>query len=215
MSHDFAKQRPLPGQGVRQRPLRAATRAGELPAQSHWGWFLSGIFCGFLIVGIGYLGLVKLDGSTSEPAQTAGSSEEAPLRPVIDYGFYQELVNAEVAVPQPVLPEDAAAATAAATTPADPAAASTEGSTDASVASAEDSVRYLLQAGSFQDRQDAENRRVKVLLLNMEANVVPGVVSGRTWYRVQVGPFQGRTLAEAARATLSENNIDSIPLLLR
>ena len=76
-------------------------------------------------------------------------------------------------------------------------------------------MRYLLQAGSFQDREDAENRRVKILLLNMDASVVPGVVSGRTWYRVQVGPFNGRNLADAARDALSENNIDSIPLQLR
>jgi cell division protein FtsN len=214
MSHDFAKQRPHPGQGLQQRPLRAAaTRAGEQPpSQSHWGWFLSGIFCGFLIVGIAYLGIVRLDGSVNETPQSAEAAEETtPRRPVIDYGFYQELANAEVAVPQP----PAAAAPDTAATQTSNSESSKPGSEAAAVARVEDSVRYLLQAGSFQDRQDAENRRVKVLLLNMEANVVPGVVSGRTWYRVQVGPFQGRTLAEAARVTLSENNIDSIPLLLR
>jgi hypothetical protein len=30
-----------------------------------------------------------------------------------------------------------------------------------------------------------------------------------------VGPFNGRNLADVARDALSENNIDSIPLLLR
>lgn len=210
MSHDFAKQRHA--QGARQRPLRAATRADEQHSQGHWGWFLSGIFCGFLIVGVGYLGLVQLDDQLTESSQSAAEGDSAARRPVIDYGFYEELANAEVIVPVP-----AAAATAANSETAPPAAseAASTATPDIAVAQTADSIRYLLQAGSFQDRQDAENRRVKVLLLNMEANVVPGVVSGRTWYRVQVGPFQGREPAEVARATLSENNIDSIPLLLR
>ncbi len=74
---------------------------------------------------------------------------------------------------------------------------------------------YLLQAGSFQDRQEAEERRAKITLMNMGTEIVPGVVAGRTWYRVQVGPFAGRDSAEDARKELSANNIDSIPLLMR
>lgn len=212
MSHDFAKQRQV--QGTRPRPQRAATRTGETPQQGHWGWFLSGIFCGFLIVGIGYLGLIRLDNTITETAQAPGAGSEPVTRPTIDYGFYEELANAEVAVPAPVIPGEAAAA-GEVQGRSDATPEQTAGTEVAATAAVEDSVRYLLQAGSFQDRQDAENRRVKILLLNMEANVVPGVVSGRTWYRVQVGPFNGRSLADTARDALSENNIDSIPLLLR
>ena len=213
MSYDFAKQRQP--QGTRSRQQRAATRTSETAQQGHWGWFLSGIFCGFLIVGIGYLGIIKLDTAASETAQNAGSTDEPATRPTFDFGFYDELANAEVEVPQPVIPGEAPADGAAPATDAAATAQTATTETAAAVAQVEDSVRYLLQAGSFQDREDAENRRVKILLLNMEANVVPGVVSGRTWYRVQVGPFNGRNLADVARDALSENNIDSIPLLLR
>lgn len=212
MSHDFAKQRQAPG--TRSRPQRAATRTSEAPNQGHWGWFLSGIFCGFLIVGIGYLGIIKLDTTVSETSQTAGATGEPVARPTFDFGFYDELANAEVEVPLPVIPgEPGEAGTVAASDAAGAEQSATE--TSAAVAQVEASVRYLLQAGSFQDREDAENRRVKILLLNMEANVMPGVVSGRTWYRVQVGPFNNRSLADVARDALSENNIDSIPLVLR
>jgi cell division protein FtsN len=211
MSHDFAKQRQPTG--TRSRPQRYATRTSELPSQSHWGWFLSGIFCGFLIVGIGYLGLIKLDTAITETAQAPGAASEPANRPTIDYRFYEELANAQVAVP---VPETAGEAAAAGAVQGREEPASQDAQTEpAVVAQVEDNVRYLLQAGSFQDRQDAENRRVKILLLNMEASVVPGVVSGRTWYRVQVGPFNGRSVADTARNALSENNIDSIPLLLR
>jgi cell division protein FtsN len=76
-------------------------------------------------------------------------------------------------------------------------------------------VNFLLQAGSFQDKLEADERRAKITLLNMSAEIVPGVVAGRTWYRVQVGPFNGRNAAEDARKHLSASNIDSIPLLMR
>lgn len=215
MSHDFAKQRQAPG--TRPRPQRAATRTSEAPNQGHWGWFLSGIFCGFLIVGVGYLGIIKLDTTATEQARNQNSAGEPATRPTFNFGFYEQLENAEVQVPIPAIPGETAAAGAAPPTavpgleqaPGTPALAGVD---QAQVA---ESVRYLLQAGSFQDREDAENRRVKILLLNMDASVVPGVVSGRTWYRVQVGPFNGRNLADAARDALSENNIDSIPLQLR
>jgi cell division protein FtsN len=49
----------------------------------------------------------------------------------------------------------------------------------------------------------------------MNASVVPGMVSGRTYHRVQVGPFASRRNAEEARDQLSANNIDSIPLVIR
>src|SRR5690606_34846738 len=78
-----------------------------------------------------------------------------------------------------------------------------------------DMPRYLLQAGSFQNQQDAEGRRASIILLNLDANVVPGVVAGKTWHRVQVGPFNGRQAAENARDSLSANNIDTIVLRVR
>lgn len=78
-----------------------------------------------------------------------------------------------------------------------------------------DNFQYLLQAGSFQSNSDAESHRARIILLNMDARVVPGTVSGQTWYRVQVGPFAGRQSAEAARDNLAANAIESIPLRMK
>lgn len=165
-----------------------------------------GIFTGFLVVGVGYVGIIKLDTEIIEAARTTAGNSDAPARPTINFGFYDELANAEVEVSAPPPPK-----------------ADTSGNVQgrpaveqiAAVQANEDAVKYLLQAGSFQNRQDAENHRVKILLLNMEANIVPGIVSGRTWYRVLAGPFNGRSSAETAQAVLSESNIDSIRLLSR
>lgn len=191
MAQDFAKHRPAPASGKRKASTRAATRS-EPAKTTHWNWFSTGLVCGVLVALIAYLGIVKLDTEINEIAQNP-TTDGPTAKPAINFGFYDELANTEVMVNQP----PAATADSSATT------------------AAAETVWYLLQAGSFQDRQDAENRRAKVILMNMSANIVPGVVSGRTWHRVQVGPFAGRREAEEARDVLSESNIDSIPLLMR
>ena len=50
--------------------------------------------------------------------------------------------------------------------------------------------------------------------MNMNVTVSQGVVGGRTFYRVQVGPIAGRQNAQAARDILSGNGIDSMLLQL-
>ncbi|HWK55487.1 MAG TPA: SPOR domain-containing protein [Hyphomicrobiales bacterium] len=201
MAQDYASYRDKPLQ--RQGRPRAATRTPP-PASSHWNWYVAGVLSALFVVFIGYIGIANLgqDSTTEASAQPVVITEEN----IPTFSFYSELANASVDVgPAPALPAtpDITPGTATTTTPA-----TTTASTEAQIA-------YLLQAGSFQDRQDAENRRAKIILLNMNATIEPGVVSGRTWQRVQVGPFQGRQSAEEARALLSENNIDSIPLIMR
>lgn len=204
MAQDFAKKRVAAEAG--RRPVRAATRLAEDGPTTHWNWFFSGLFCGFLVIGIGYLGLIRLDTSADNLAADAGDAGATAQgnRPVFDFGFYGELENAEIAVSTPAASESPAAS-----------AGTVDGRDEAPPPAPAAAVARYLQAGSFQDRQDAENRRAKIILLNMNASVVPGVVSGRTWHRVQVGPFNGRAAADDARDVLSENNIDSIPLLVR
>lgn len=198
MAQDYASYRDRDRQPQRQGRPRAATRTPP-PASSHWNWYIAGVLSALFVVFIGYIGIVNLGGenTTEASAQPVVITEEN----IPTFSFYSELANASVDVgPAPAPPGTAE------TTPA---------TTTAASANAEAQIAYLLQAGSFQDRQDAENRRAKIILLNMSATIVPGVVSGRTWQRVQVGPFQGRQSAEEARALLSENNIDSIPLIMR
>jgi hypothetical protein len=139
------------------------------------------------------------DAATTPPATVATSTATTSAASTTNAAA--NLATPPAATPPLTSAPAATAAPAAATPAAAPASA--------------DARQYLLQAGSFQDRQDAESRRAKIILLNLNANVVPGVVAGRTWQRVQVGPFNGRQSAEQARALLSENNIESIPLIVR
>ena len=201
MAQDFAKQRPPQPQAARKNG-----KPGSRPQHksSHWGWFFGGIIAGAVLTGGGYIGFLRYQ-ATNPAALDAANSAQAPVElPDFDFGFYRELATTEVTVS---VPEE--------TPPADqPAPAASSAAPPAQVAQ-QAAVNYLLQAGSFQDKQEADERRAKITLMNMGAEIVPGVVAGRTWYRVQVGPFTGRDNAEEARKELSANNIDSIPLLMR
>ena len=77
----------------------------------------------------------------------------------------------------------------------------------------EENFTYLLQAGSFKISSDAESRRVKLLLLNLNASVERiDLGNGEKWHRVLVGPFDDTSSMAYARTKLSENQIDSLLL---
>ena len=71
-------------------------------------------------------------------------------------------------------------------------------------------THYLLQSGSFQIKADAETRRGTLLLLNMPANIVEAQINNKTWYRVIVGPYPQRGLAQQAASKLRARDIRSI-----
>ncbi|MFN3586740.1 MAG: SPOR domain-containing protein, partial [Moraxellaceae bacterium] len=81
-------------------------------------------------------------------------------------------------------------------------------------ASAEaDRTSYLLQAGSFRSEQEADRRRAQVLLLGLPVKTLKVAVSpGEERFRVVVGPFKGKEAAEAARASLRANGVDTLTL---
>jgi cell division septation protein DedD len=240
MAQDYARHRD---RNAARGGRRAATRM-QPPASTHWNWYIAGVLSGLFAVFIGYVGIANFGGQApgETPVQQVVVAEED--LPVFSFYQELANASVDVATPAGTAPpatttaqtppkqDNATAAkptaaaatptTAAATAPVEtpppatsPAATPPPATTVATAPASSDTRQYLLQAGSFQDRQDAESRRAKIILLNLNANVVPGVVAGRTWQRVQVGPFSGRQNAEAARALLSENQIDSIPLIVR
>ena len=72
---------------------------------------------------------------------------------------------------------------------------------------------YLIQVSSFKNEADAENLRVKLMLLNFE--VFTEVYEKSTddiWHRVVVGPFANKRESSQARRKLTDNNYDSLLL---
>ena len=68
--------------------------------------------------------------------------------------------------------------------------------------------KYYLQAGSFQDTEDAENLKAKIAMLGMEAYVQSADLSEKgMWHRVRVGPFTKIDAINKARSSLVQSGI--------
>lgn len=75
---------------------------------------------------------------------------------------------------------------------------------------------YLLQAGSFRDRNDANKLRGKLILEGLEVEVSAVTnASGVTWHRILVGPFNSRSKLNWAQDILAKNNTESMVLELK
>lgn len=213
MAQDFAKKRQPPPSGG--KPARASRPSAPV---SRLNWFISGFLVGVIGVVGGYVGLTQYQASHQQALDARVAKNTPDKQPTFDFGFYRELANTEVKVPPGANTTTPAAGSPTPSAQQPTPVAGTTGkpvSAPATTASAEPVQNFLLQAGSFQDKQEADERRVKITLMNMPSEIVPGVVAGRTWYRVQVGPFAGRAATDEARKQLSASNIDSIPLLMR
>ena len=75
---------------------------------------------------------------------------------------------------------------------------------------------YLLQAGSFRSRKQADQLRAKLGLLGMETRIqTVSVNSKQSWHRVRVGPFNNLRDLNQARSLLKKNGIDAILIRLK
>lgn len=75
--------------------------------------------------------------------------------------------------------------------------------------SATEAFIYFVQAGAYGRSQDAEQQRARLAMLGMDAAITEREQSGRTVYRVRVGPFEQRDQADAAKTTLDGAGIES------
>ncbi len=87
--------------------------------------------------------------------------------------------------------------------------AAAAGSTGASTAGGADPFIYLVQAGAFRTPEDAEAQRVKLSLLGMDAKVTEREQSGRTVFRVRVGPYNNKDDAERTKEKLDGGGFET------
>ena len=71
---------------------------------------------------------------------------------------------------------------------------------------------YLLQAGSFQQFNEADSLKARLALIGVEANIQSVEVNKTKWHRVQIGPSNDRASLEALRKRLKSSQIDTILL---
>lgn len=190
MAQDFAKRKQ--GSGGKRAPARkrqAPRRSGGKQANSGGGWrwygagLLTGVFLSFLL----YLGTLPPPGGATAEPQSGPQAVAEPPKPRFD--FYtllpEQTIDVEVDPAVEVIePRKKTAAT----------------------------ERYLLQAGSFRQREDADRRRAELLLLGLEPKVEETNGDNGRWYRVYVGPYDSHSKMAKARSLTAHQNIDTLLL---
>jgi cell division protein FtsN len=68
---------------------------------------------------------------------------------------------------------------------------------------------YFVQAGAFARVEDAEQQRAKLAMLGLTAKITEREQSGRTVYRVRVGPYDDKGEAESAQSRLQGTGVEA------
>lgn len=145
-----------------------------------------------IIVILFSLGLYALNQLESEKTHRSKQSVTETPAPIVDksitsddYTFYEDLKDFEV-----IISEDSAYS---------------------SSRSADENYTYLIQAGSFKTKSQAEKLLVELTLLGLEPKISSGKnASGNLWYRVRLGPFTNRGSMTAVRSTIISNNLEAL-----
>ena len=128
--------------------------------------------------------------SAATPPPGVAVVPPAPARPAASAPPVSSRDPAAILAGQPV-PAPASAAAAKSTKPgADP-------------------FSYFVQVGAFARADDAEQQRARVSLIGMTAKVTEREQSGRTVYRVRVGPYDHKADADAAQEKLASNGVEA------
>lgn len=185
---------------------RARSTAKKAPAKKGFPTGLLAITLLF-IGGLGYglYNLTKVDpGKATTPLANSKPKQEKPVeKPVVSkapvtekassssegkrFEFYEMLEKSEVKAPE---------VEAYKSTPKD----------------AKTQHKYLLQAGSFKVKADAERMRAQLILLglpNVHTNTSTSK-DGTVWHRVRVGPFDNRSRLSKAYDKLVQQNIQPL-----
>lgn len=148
-------------------------------------WFMAGLFIGIFSSFLFYLWqFVPEDQSVAADKPTSDVIADKQVIE-IDYDFYDLFPTAEVPVVE-------------------------EFDESGEKVAAQDNYSYLLQAGSFKSKDDANRMRAELILRGHEVNIKEIEYQDQAWHRVIVGPFDTELLMTRARNDLAEANIESI-----
>lgn len=151
-----------------------------------WVWLLAGVLLGVLMMTLIELAKMPAEEVKQAITKTSGQNTKTSHKPRFD--FYTLLRETEVIVPD--FPDS-----------------------ERELRDAPSDNVFLLQAGSFKNAREADSLRIRLLLLNLTANIETfSPNSGETWHRVLVGPFDNNSQVASARGKLASNRIDSLLL---
>ena len=155
----------------------------EAKKPSQWVWISLGLIIALFVSFIIFLDrtIVKNRQQVAIPAD----DKSQQIKPVFD--FYTVLPERKVEIPVKPAP--------------------VVNKADAAGNKPKQGGRYILQAGSFNKMVDADRRKAELALLGLEATIRSVQVSGKTYQRIELGPFDGGGNYSRTQKTLIENNI--------
>jgi len=160
------------------------TTAGEASAVRPlpgWVWLLTG-----LIIGLSATFFPKLNEhfNQTDKAETVAASTELETR---DFTFYTLLPEVDVVVDATPRP-----------------------STDSAVKQPVDkSILFVLQMGSFKDKQEATRLQTQLVSFDISANIQDVRVDGSQWFRVTIGPSHDKAHLTQIQKKLAKKRITS------
>ena len=80
---------------------------------------------------------------------------------------------------------------------------------------ADQEARYVLQAGAFADRGDAESVKARIAMLGLTARVEAATVEGGTVHRVRMGPYASAAELAEAKRKLADGGLPSLAIRAR
>ena len=194
MSHDFAKGKASSksSKGTKRSAPKKNTRRAEKPAAKPrvpgWAWLISGVIVTLFVQFLFHLSQqdtskLAQDVVKEAPKKTPAKVEK-PEKKRPKIEFYNTLKSREVKVSGDVVkPRE------------------------------QERYNYVLQAGAFKNKQDAEQQRAEIILMGMDASIESGKnKSGTLYHRIIVGPFTSRSSLSSARNKLIANNMPSMKL---
>lgn len=75
--------------------------------------------------------------------------------------------------------------------------------------------QYILQAGSFQKKDDAEKLKASLALLGYEANIQHVTINRDAWHRVRIGPYTSTKDLYQTISLLHQHDINAMPMELK
>lgn len=188
MSHDFAKAGAKSAKSkAAKKP--AARKSAKKPAPAKrflpaWLWFLAGVITTIVLQLFYHLAQIDPAQVVDDIVETIEPKLPEPQSVKPEFRFYEELKQREVAV------------------------------SGDSVADREQAdYNYALQAGSFKNPADADQRRAEIILLGLDVFVErKQTAAGEVWHKVIVGPFTSRSNLNKARNQLISNDIKTLKI---
>lgn len=124
---------------------------------------------------------------------TSKAPAEAPKpepRPAVTADPLGDLAKSKTGLSTPVTPNTAPSGNTSGNASADP-------------------FDYVVQVGAYRSSSEADAQKAKLALMGLDAKVSERDQSGRTVYRVRLGPFADKAAAERVRTRLESSGIEN------